>query len=143
MFAKNPQFEYVFHNHKRLVVQNDGLDGRVLCRRCLHDVLETGNWIPRFANRFKSEECQQWMYEHWRSNKCEITGKNVTSYKDVAIPPFVDAMFCTTSWNGSYISKKAVLRCVKDGKIKTHTRNNKGQSLNHKGFALDDEGKLL
>lgn len=139
MFVRTAQIEHTFKNGRRLTVEN--LEPYV-CRECTLNLLENERWMPRFSDGLYNK----FNYQYWRTNKCAITDRNVRSYKSVEVFPHVDMIFCTMAWNHDYISKEAVIECVREGKIKTGRFEYKGKELfavNHKGLCINDEGELL
>ena len=151
MFVRGYEIEHYFENGQRLVIGNhcyfdDKL--HVVCRDCIADQLETGEWKPRFSHMHEQREGKPSKdnYRFWSEKKCAITGKRVRSYKDLEIYPYIDMTFCTIAWNHDYISKEAVIECAKKGKIKTSIcgiYKQKMAPMNHKRLFIDKNGDLL
>lgn len=154
MDVKSPEYEYIFPDAKgpigsRLIVHNFGWrDSAAICRACLINELQTKEWTPRFTHLHQSRDSSaRYNYRFWSTKKCDITGRNVRSYKDVEIHPYVDMTFCTIAWNHSYISKEAVIECVKRGKIKTSRwgvwNKQTMAPMNEAGLFINENGELL
>jgi len=152
MYVRWYEIEHVFENGHRLVVGNhpttDNHQALVVCRDCMADQLEKGEWKPRFSHFHEQREGKpsRYNYRFWSSKKCAITGNKVRSFKDVEIFPYIDMTFCTNAWNHDYISKEAVIECVRKGKITTSMwgiYKNKMAPTNHKRLYIDQEGNLL
>lgn len=155
-YVQRPQYEHVFENGRRLVVENtasykvgNSYKSRCVCRDCLVDQLEKGEWKPRFSHFHEEREGKpsRYNYRFWSEKRCAITDKKIRSYKDVEVYPYVDMLFCTMAWNHDYISKEAVIECVRYGKVRTSMwsvyRNKKMMQLNSKRLFIDDEGELV
>lgn len=146
MYVRNPQYELHFPQG-RLMVENLPYK-TLICRECLVNELETKEWTPRFTQSTKDRgETRNYNYRFWSTKKCAVTGNKVRSYKDVEIYPYVDMTFCTSSWNHDYISKEAVIKCVREGDIRTSTwgiyDKKKMQPMNHKRLFINEKGELL
>lgn len=149
MYLNHSQYEHTFDNHQRLMVENN----KNVCRECLVDILSTKEWSPRFTQmalqrkRDGDSSDARWNYRFWSTKKCAITGNEVRSYKDVEIHPYVDMMFCTIAWNHDYVSKEAVIECVKHGKVRTSRwgvwNKSRMAPMNNKGLFVDENGELL
>lgn len=148
-YVQSPQYEITFspgnrltvHNH-RMIKEQDEYKSVCICRECMVKELETKEWTPRFTSIHNST----FGYEFWNSDKCAVTGTKVTSYKDVEIMPYIDMTFCTIAWNHDYVSKQAVIDCVKKGKVTTAVFamvGNKMVAVNGEGIPIDDQGNLL
>lgn len=151
MFVRWYEIEHIFDNGKRLVVGNQVVAGGTavpVCRDCIANELEKHEWAPRFSRFHKSKgRSSRHSYRFWSTKKCAITGKEVRSFKDVEAGPYIDMTFCTTSWNHDYVSKEAVLECVKKGRITTSLwgvyKRKRMAPTNHKKLFIDEEGNLL
>lgn len=146
MNIRNPQYEHVFANNQRLIVENHTQPP--ICRSCMIDELETKEWTPRFTQMRKSKgQTTRREYQFWSAKKCAITGKTVRSFKDVEIYPHIDMLFCTIAWNHDYISKEAVIECIKHGRIRTSRwgvwNKQRMAPMNDKGLFIDERGELL
>lgn len=148
MYVRSYEIEHVFANGRRLLVGNhavikegDKYKHLVVCRDCLAHKLENGSWKPRFTHLYGETKDR-----FWSAKKCDVTGENVRSFKDVEIYPYVNMTFCTIAWNHGYVSKQAVIDCVKYGKIKTSmwgVYKKKMHPMNHKRLYVNEEGELL
>lgn len=148
MYIRNPQYEYTFANHQRLLIENHRWGQPPVCRSCLIKELETKEWTPRFTHMHAEKYgSSRHNYRFWSTKKCDITGKAVRAYKDLEIYPHVDMLFCTIAWNHSYISKEAVLECLMHGKIKTSRwgvwNKQRMAPMNDKGLFINENGELL
>lgn len=147
MYVRNPQYELVFDNGKRLLVENVAWRQDAICRDCLVSELETKDWMPHLAKIDADGKPDRYAYRFWSTKKCDVTGAAVRSYKNAAIDPYVDMVFCMHSWNSSYVSKYAVIECVKRGKIRTSIwgiwKRYKMAPMNDKGFFINDKGELI
>lgn len=149
MYVTNYQLELQF-KHNRLLIENRSYDKQKnrmyhVCRHCLAKELETKLWEPRFS-RIHKQKGWETPTECWTSEKCDVTGNKVESYKSVEIYPYVDMLFCTNAWNAGYVSKEAVIECIKNGKVKTNRVAIEGHylvSVNSKGLKIDERGELL
>ena len=147
MYVRYYQIEHVFANGRRLLVENHP-SNKVVCPDCIADQLESGKWEPRFSQMSRERgTSERFNYQFWSAKKCAITSKAVRSYKDVEIYPYVDMTFCTIAWNHDYISKEAVIECVRDGVVRTSTwgvvDRKKMAPMNHKRLFIDERGELL
>lgn len=130
-------FSHTFANGKSLIVENSQQVGAYdpdwgICRTCIIASLTQLTWQARIVRDDPVQE------------KCAITGATTEVYKDVKINPTINMTFCTTSWNHDYISKAAVIECVREGQH--HYRNwgvhnGKMMQMNSRGLFIDD-GKL-
>ena len=154
MMVKAPEYEHHFaesdgHDGARLMVHNFSWAAvNQICRNCLVNELQTKEWTPRFTQMHRDKgQTTRHNYGFWSTKKCDVTGRSVRSYKDVEIYPYVDMTFCTIAWNHSYISKEAVIDCVKYGKIKTSRwgvwNKQRMAPMNDKGLFIDENGELL
>ncbi len=152
--VRSPEYEYIVPNAEgtvgsRLTVHNfSWRDSPALCRSCLAHELETKEWTPRFTHSTKAKDpSTRYNYRFWSTKKCDVTGRKVRSYKDVEIYPYVDMTFCTIAWNHSYISKEAVIDCVKYGAIRTGHwgvwNKQKMAPMNEAGLFINEDGELL
>jgi hypothetical protein len=147
MHVKWFEIEHTYENGRRLLVGNHvSINGNPepVCRSCLVHELETKTWKPRFSKLHG--DSSKYHYRFWSKEQCAITGAKVRSYKDVEIVPYVDMTFCTVAWNFEYISKEAVIECVKNGSIRTSfwgVYKGKMQPMNHKRLFIDEQGRLL
>lgn len=152
--VKAPEYEHHFTDvagnvGSRLMVHNHGwVKSKAICRTCLVQELETKDWTPRFTQMWKDKgQSTREDYRFWSTKRCDLTGRKVRAYKDVEIYPLVDMTFCTIAWNHSYISKEAVIECVKYGKIKTGHwgvwNKQRMAPMNEKGLFIDEKGELL
>lgn len=149
MAVRVPQYEHVFANGSRLLIENNAWNQPPICRACLINELSTKDWAPRFT-RMHSEkygESPRENYRFWSTKKCDVTGKKVRAYRDVEIFPYVDMLFCTSAWNYNYISKEAAIEALERGKIKTSRwgvwKKTKMAPMNEKGLFIDENGELL
>lgn len=147
IYVKSPQYEYQPEGRMRLLVENS-VWNKNICRTCLVNELETGEWTPRFTQMWKNKGMYvRRGYQFWSGKKCAVTGSAVRSYKDVEIYPHVDMTFCTISWNHDYVSKQAVIDTVKYGDIKTSRwgvwNKEKMAPMNEKGLFINKNGELL
>lgn len=154
-YVRQPEYELVFENGRRLRVSNHGntrVDGEYnpycICRLCLADQLEKGLWKPRFSHDHELREGapSKYNYRYWRTKVCDVTGEKVHAYKDVEIFPYVDMIFCTIAWNYGHVSKDAVIRCVLEGEVCTTVwgiHKKKMSMTNSKGLFIDSNGDLL
>lgn len=154
-YVLRPQYEHIFDNGRRLMVENtasDNKDGKYksycVCRECLVKELEAGVWKPRFSHMHEQREGKpsRYNYRFWSQKTCDITNKKVRSYKDVEIFPYVDMLFCTNAWNSSRVSKEAVVECVKHGQIRSSVwgiYKGKMMQMNLKRLYINDKGELL
>lgn len=149
MYVRNPQYEHMFENGPRLLIENHAWRQPPICRACLINELETKEWSPRFTHMHteKYGNSDRHNYRFWSTKKCDVTGKKVRAYKDVEIFPYVDMLFCTSAWNHNYISKEAVVEALKHGKIKTSHwgvwNRTKMAPMNEKRLFIDENGELL
>lgn len=149
MYVTNYQLELQFKYH-RLLVENRAYNKEAsrmyhICRHCLAKELERNLWEPRFS-RMHKERGWDSPTEYWTAPKCDVTGNKIESYKSVEIYPYVDMMFCTNAWNSSYVSKEAVIECVKNGKVRTNRFAIEGRymvSVNSRGLKVNEEGELI
>ena len=142
MYVRNPMFELMFPKG-RLLVENF----RPVCRECLVKELETKEWTPRWTHGAKEHgHNPRYGYRFWSEKQCAVTGNKVRSYKCVEIWPHVDMTFCTIAWNHDYISKEAVIKCVREGDVKTSTfgiHNKQMAQMNSKRLFINEKGELL
>lgn len=153
MYVRFYEIEHVFENGRRLLVHNHAFSDKtnksiVVCPDCIADRLESNEWTPRFTHgALKLGSTSRYNYRYWSAKKCAITGKDVRSYKDVEIYPYVDMTFCTIAWNHDYISKEAVIECVRNGVIRTSTWGVVDRKMmapmNHKRLFINGKGELL
>lgn len=153
MYVTNFEIAHVFSNGRGLTVHNHAFNRTTkktihVCRECLLTELETKEWTPRFS--CLSEElghARKYNYRFWSNKKCAITSKYTRSYKDVEITPYVDMTFCTNAWNYDYISKEAVIECVREGRITTSIwgvyKKKKMTPMNNKRLFINEKGELL
>lgn len=154
-YVRQPDYEHVFENGRRLLVgshASEKKDGKYhaycICRDCMVNQLETGEWKPRFSHFHEQREGKpsKYNYRFWRTKKCDVTQEKVHAYKDVEIFPYIDMTFCTIAWNHSHVSKDAVIETVRKGKIRTSVwgiYKKKMAMTNNKGLYINEEGELL
>lgn len=154
MYVSSYEIEHIFENGQRLMVHNLAFDSKArktlaVCPDCIANKLETEEWTPRFTQASKERDGKpsRYNYRFWRTKKCDVTGKDVPSYKDVEIYPYIDMTFCTLAWNWGHVSKEAVIECVRKGKIRTSHwgvyDRKKMAPMNHKRLFIDDNGDLM
>lgn len=152
MFVRYYEISHRFSNGKTLTVHNHAFDSSTnrtmhVCRDCMLTELETKQWTPRFTHMHKSKgRSDRYGYRFWSSKHCAVTGNNVRSFKDVEIYPYIDMTLCTVAWNHDYISKAAIIECVRDGKISTShwsMDGNRHGPINHVGLFINEKGELV
>lgn len=153
MYVRYYQIEHIFDNGRRLLVENHPFSTKdnkrgVVCPDCIAEQLKTNEWTPRFTHgTSKLGGTTRFNYRFWSTKKCDITGNDVRSYKDVEIYPYIDMTFCTNAWNHSYISKEAVIECVEKGTIRTSSWGIVDRKMmapmNHKRLFINGRGELL
>jgi hypothetical protein len=150
MYVKSYTLSHVFSNSANLSIQNIAhkpgtYSSYFVCRECIVRELEAGEWTPRFT-ALHGEDKNELNLRFWKKDVCEVTGKQLPSYRDVEIVPYISMLFCVQAWNYNRVSKEAVLECARYGNVDTNVwgvYKGKMARRNHKMLYVDDQGKLL